>query len=82
MTKSPHGILPLRTFFILNFGGTMKYCIELKRVSDSEWRQYKTYDSCIVAHFNAFRGRVWANFLLCLRGVDQRIETRVVPVYE
>lgn len=60
----------------------MKYQIELKRVNDSEWRQYKTFDSYIVAHFNALKGRVWTNFLLCLRGEDHRIETRIVPVGE
>lgn len=60
----------------------MKYQIELKRIKDSEWRQYKVFDWYLAAWLDSLKGRIWANFLLWLNDVDDRIETRIVPIQE
>ena len=59
----------------------MKYQIEVKLIKNSEWRQYKVFDWYLAAWFNALN-QTWANFLLWLRGVNDRIETRIVPYQE
>jgi hypothetical protein len=60
----------------------MKYQIEMKRIKDSEWRQYKVFDWYLAAWFDSLKGRTWTNFLLWLNDVDDRIETRIVSIQE
>jgi len=58
----------------------MKYQIELKRIGEKDWRQYKIYDYYVVALFNSFIGRLWTNFNLLVKGMNYRIETRIMEL--
>jgi len=58
----------------------MKYQIELKRIKEKDWRHYKVYDYYIVALFTSFIGRHWTNFNLLVKGMNYRIETRIMEL--
>lgn len=58
----------------------MKYQIELRSQQTDGWRQYTIHSTYIGAWLNAFRGRIWTNFLLWLNDSKTRVETRIMEV--